>query len=87
MRDSNLLIVLRPIEDGTARFIGESCIYILGLPINKTLAGDYWDLHGDWDRRNENWYPIDFEKKENWKSIRIIWRVFKSGDEKGPPGA
>lgn len=87
MRDSNLLIVLRPIEDGTARFIGESCIYILGLPINETLAGDYWDLHGDWDRRNENWYPIDFEKKENWKSIRIIGRVFKSGDEKGPPGA
>jgi hypothetical protein len=38
MPDSNLPIVLRPIEDGTARFIGESCIYILGRPINETLA-------------------------------------------------
>jgi hypothetical protein len=79
MHRSNLPVVLRPIEDGTARFIGESCIYIFGPPTNETLAGhrpryfgDYWNLHEDWNESNELWFPIDFKKKENWQNIRII---------------
>jgi hypothetical protein len=79
MPHSNLPIVLRPIGDGTARFIGESCIYIYGPPTNETLVrprpqffGDYWDLHEDWNESNEIWYPIDFKKKENWQNMRII---------------
>jgi hypothetical protein len=79
MPDSTMPIVLRPIEDGTARFIGESCIYIFGPPTNETLAGhrpryfgDWWDLHTDWNESNEIWYPIDWKKKENWQRWRII---------------
>ncbi len=73
MPESNLPIVLRPIEDGTARFIGEPCIYIFGPPTNETLVGprpkyfgDSRNLHEDWNESNEIWYPIDFKKKEYW---------------------
>jgi hypothetical protein len=77
MPHSNLPIILRPIDDDTARFIGVTCIYILGPPVDQSLTrlrsfGDYWGLHDYWDKSNDVWFPVGFKQKENWQRMRII---------------
>jgi len=75
MPHSKLPVILRPINDRTARFIGETAIYIYSSPIaSKHVSpfGSGWEPPADWSKRNDIWFPTDYKDNAPWKKMRII---------------